>query len=206
MNADFNHFAWPDADAALTSSITAAIDGVSDENIRISPHAARELAGGVAAYLAVPSDRPRAHALALSARALAAIGESRLAHRLLLFSSGLLQPAAFTSLGAGPAWTMDLQRLRLGERDGMELLLFATLDLVLAACAEIWDSSRGHGELCLRHVSGTCATLLGRPRRHKAVIRLGNEIRSRCRYKLGLMQVSRRWETAPAVMDLDWWC
>lgn len=204
MNAEPTFPAWSDADVALARGITAAIDRVSDESTQLSPHAARALAGGVAAYLSGPSDRPRTHALALSARALAAIGEPRLAHRLMLFSSGLVRPASFTSFGAGPAWILDLRRLRLGERDCMELLLFATLDLVLAACADMWDASRGRGELCLRHVGGTCAALLARPRRDAAVIRLGREIHSRCRYKLGLMGVVRRWETTPAVVDLDW--
>jgi hypothetical protein len=205
MNANPAHPLWSGSDTVLARNITDAIADVSDDISRLSADEASALAGGVTAYLAGRPDGQNLHALALSARALAAIGERRLAHRLMLFSSGLVRPASFTALGSGPAWTLDLRRLRLGDRDRIELLLFSTLDLILSSCADMWDASGGHGELCLRNVRETCAALLARPRRHGTVVRLGREIRSRCRYKLGLMQAARRWEASPAVVDLDWW-
>jgi len=139
----------------------------------------------------------------LASRALSSLGEEIAACRLLLFGSDLVRPVEWEVTGRAAMWVLDLKRITVEDGAPLEMVLFRSLNIILEALAELWDSSEGSGILGLRHVSLSAAALLGGGARQRDVSSLGREIKAACLKKLEQLGERRRWTSAPQVLDLD---
>lgn len=152
-----------------------------------------------------PGDMPLPPALAaLLSRALDAVGASTQARKLLVMSSGLVNPTLWLASGEAGLWVLDLRRLTIDSgRCSLELTLFRCLDATVDAIADVWDHRSGLGALGLQGVARSLAVMLNQPSRSAAVQSLTDEVRLHCR--LGLEQNARLrgWAHTPRVMMLE---
>ncbi len=139
----------------------------------------------------------------LTSRAVASLGESGVARRLLVHSTGLVRPALWEVLSGRSMWVLDLRHLAVPSDAPLELVLFRSLDMVLRSIAELWDGTHGQGTLGLRRVCRTAAELLQAGTRTPAARDLAREIRGRCEMRLAALGPLRGWTAIPAVLNLD---
>ncbi|MCX7590126.1 MAG: hypothetical protein N2255_00715 [Kiritimatiellae bacterium] len=139
---------------------------------------------------------------ALTSRAMLAVGEHKLAGRVLLFGTGLVQPAVWNVAGDGELWVLDVCRIISPNHEFLELSVLSSLNIILDAMAEVWDRTDGHGTLGLRrtglrHVGAGQTRLVGQERE------LAAQITDHCRWKLEQLSRTREWQTTPVVINLD---
>lgn len=195
---------------ALAHHLAGKIRAVADPDAyALRADAIRELAFAVAAYLDRESDTSdwglfSRDTLALTSRALRSLGEEQLANRLLLFGSGLAQPADWCISGPDTMIVLDLEQLTFRSNDCVELVFFPSLRNALRAIAEAWDACDGAGVLALRHLRDTVAALTPpREVRLRATARLTGEIMTCCRIQLDQLRATRGWSMMPSVVNLD---
>ncbi len=138
----------------------------------------------------------------LSYKALQALGETRAAHRMLVFGAGLVRPAFWEVTGGDAMWVLDLREITVATGVSLELLFFRSLTAILDVLAEVWDATSGRGVLGLRHLSAAGAAILGSDDARR-VTGISRDIRGMCADKLAQLGRDRSWTDAPMVMDLD---
>ena len=174
----------------------------------LPPDAVREVAHGVATYLdeRLPPGTPveSERLIALAAQALVALGETRLARRLLIFGCGLVRPAEWAVGGDQTMLVLDLNRLAVRREDRLEIVLFRALSVCLDGIADTWDPSGGDGTLGLSHVDRAARQFVP-PRRAtpRRIAAFADEIVQACRHHLAAIGARRGWTTAPHVLILD---
>lgn len=193
-------------ESALVSQLTDQIGNVCGPDIPLTSEEIRELARAVAVFVrseeGPPSTDSRSLAM-LASRALESLGQQQVARRLLVFGTGLVQPAEWIVSGEEAMWVLDLRRMTVLESCSLELVFFRTLHLIIDSVAEAWDPSMGSGVLGLRYVTRTASSLLGKDAESRLVEVLADEIKTACSRKLEQLRDGRGWRDIPFVMDLD---
>lgn len=165
-----------------------------------------EAVQGVALYLdqieMIPESMNRTLSRELLAQALEAAGEGGLARRIRLFGNRIIGPARWTACGSETVWVLDLQQLAGTGEDGMEMILFDRIRLVLATVADVWDATSGRGFLGLKGLEPAAASITGPSPASRKGRALAAELRGFCAYHLSLLQKQRGWQAAPAMLIL----
>lgn len=194
---------------ALAEHLVREICSASPASVPLDRTTIRELAQGVAAYIeresgADPAWLDSDRVVALTCRALRALGHPELARRMALLGTRLVRAGDWLTAGGQPALELDLAQLLRQPRDSLELLFFRSLDCSLDGMADAWDASGGGGALILRNLHRSARTLLGNgPGNARSVESFGDEIRRRCAEKLQRLQSSRGWRGTPLVVHLE---
>ncbi len=190
--------------SAVVTQITAEVAGLPDGSLA-DPAQVAEIARAVDHFLkedcgayAVESQA----LLVMTAQAMAALGDGRMARRVVVFGSGLVRPSEWEVTGGDAVWVVDLKQITLHEGARLELALFTSLNVVLDAIADVWDPTQGRGTLGLRNVCRAAAHLLGTSK-DKPVRELVAEVFQACTVKLEQLGQARGWEDVPAVMSVD---
>ncbi|MBT3194412.1 MAG: hypothetical protein HN341_17845 [Verrucomicrobia bacterium] len=192
------------------TSVLSHIEGVIAENcgdvLELDEGQASELASAVAMFLEQYQDSgsyvDSGYLVMLASRALSSLGERKAAHRLLVFGSGLVRPSEWEVTGGADVWTLDLRQMTVRDDAALELVFFSSINIVLAAIADVWDGTEGRGVLGLQHVCATATALLGGGKAG-AISALSTEIQKACEAKLAQLYAERGWKHIPAVMNLD---
>lgn len=139
----------------------------------------------------------------LAAQAMASLGETDAARRLVVFGTGMVRPSEWIVTGGRTAWVFDLREMTIRDGAPLELLFFKSVQIVMEAMADVWDESRGDGVLGLRNVLCAASRLLCAPEDAARVAGLTAEIREMCASKLDQLRERRGWATTPSVLNLD---
>lgn len=194
-----------DEQSEIISHITAGISELCGQDIVLDEEDAAELARAVQFFVEQEADAPWVDSnvlLMLASSALSSLGHGLAARRLYLFGTGLVRPARWEATGADTMWVLDLREIMVRDSVPLELMLFGSLCIILEALSEVWDESRGHGVLGLRHVCDAAARLSGSTR-PKDVTALAAEIQAVCRDKLAQIGEDRNWTDVPHLVNLD---
>jgi hypothetical protein len=70
------------------------------------------------------------------------------------FSRGIIRPADWTGAQLDRMWTLDFDRLLLGEADRHEMTLYRTIRVLVQNMYAFWDVTRGEGVLGLKGLAG----------------------------------------------------
>lgn len=192
-----------DGAGALAAHVRREVQTVC-AGLHLDEDMVEQLSRAVACYLeqdrAVTLTTSRDLAL-LASRALASLGETGAARRMVVFATGLVKPAEWEVRNRGTLWILDLRQMTVQDQPGLELLLFHSLRMILEAMAEVWDRTGGHGSLGLQHVCQT-AVALGISRGKKRIV-FEREMLQTIRSMLHHIGTQRGWESLPEVLNLD---
>jgi hypothetical protein len=67
-----------------------------------------------------------------------------------LFSSRVLRPVRFATVGRQAAWVLDLSRITLTESDRHEMIFMQTLRTLAENISNVWKKPRGQGTLIVK--------------------------------------------------------
>lgn len=190
----------------IVAQVLHEIDTFCDGPHRLDRDTVYELGLAVEEYL---SDRNPDETVAardvtlLASCALASIGETVAARRLVILGSGLVKPTRWEVTGQDSVWILDLKEIAPKQQPCLEMFFLKCLNLVFDSIADVWDTTGGKGTLGLRHVCASACVLLGETGSRKEVVAITSEIKGFCRDKLRQLARHRGWTTVPDVLNLD---
>ncbi len=138
----------------------------------------------------------------LAAQALAACGEESTSCRLLVFGTGLAEPAVWEFTGGQRVWSLDLRQVTVRDNAWLELRFFPLLTRIVRGVSEVWNESSGEGTLGLRPVCQSARGLLGGSR-SSGDRQLSAEVLRHCRAVLDQVGAESGWRSRPRVVNLD---
>lgn len=193
-------------ESELTALVMAEIESACGGSLPLDPRRIQEVARGVASHLADGTATrllTSSDLLALTSRALGAVGERRLARAITIFASGLVRSGSWSAAGEGAVWTIDLPRLSRPGEASIELTFFSALDRAIEAIAELWEPCGGRGTLGLRRPAAAARALLGGRAARRRESRLADEIARAAAHKLDSLQAARGWADRPRLMIVN---
>lgn len=201
--SDTDPFALSDVESQIAGQVAECTAGaweVDDERLR-------EVARAVDYYVTVEqgAESVDSRSLALlTSQALAGVGDSGLATRLLVHGTGLLRPAVWEIRHGQAMWTLDLRQLAVDDSAAIELIVFSCLTALLRGIASIWDATSGSGVLGIRNLDDAAGALVGGDaRRQKRVAEMAEEMVRWCRFLMAYLRRERGWQAAPEVVRLE---
>jgi hypothetical protein len=127
----------------------------------------------------------------LASQALKSIGETKAGTRLFLFGAGVIKPLKWDVAGEDTLWALDVDYIMMGNPVDCELLIFPTLNVILASICDLWDESGGQGMLGLLHTR----------RALRSSLQIG--LKQGCEAWLKRTSLERQWSSTPQVINLD---
>lgn len=176
----------------------------------------------------IPSD----YLLIMICRALWAVGKEQTARALLrtkgpelniteLYADAVFADDLFPCLGVhsaliralrpsssvwslnGPYWILNLRTVFSFLNAGLELTVWRVLHALIKQLAALWDVSNGKGTLGLKNSRFISVNILGFPCKSRQGRQFAAEALSYCEQDLKMAADERKWQFAPAVIDLD---
>lgn len=190
--------------AGSAGRIAAEIGSVLLGSHEMADDCLREVAEGVAAYVAESRGQSMArsiHPRALASRALSSVGRGDLAGRLMVFGGGLVRRVTLSA--SGDVWVLDLGRLHVRREDRLDMMLMTCLNSILESMSHVWDRTGGQGALGLRNLRSMAGGMAGNGAKPARVRTACREIRAFCNHKLANMARERQWTDVPFLMVMD---
>ena len=116
------------------------------------------------------------------------------------FSRGVIRPADWAGAQLDRMWTLDFNRLALGEAEKHEMVLYRSIRAILESMFVFWDATLGEGVLGLK---GLTALNVEAETKQQKTLTATDDLLEYIADLFVHQKESRKWNVIPSLLNLD---